>query len=342
MFLPRHSLGRIASELNLSATTVSRALSGKGRISASTRARILDHVRELDESAPGAQPTRFVMKRLIGLFTPWYSTGHGMLTSVSTSAVETLRSICEPRGYGVLFSSFGNPRQPTIADELLDKKLLAGLVLFRTRDEVKLSSDLPDPGLPHIYVYRNLVGTSLNYVGIDLQEAIELAVDHCLEIGGANLTLFCGDSSYPSHGTYKEHFFRLAGERGFAAGAEEMELCESDGYETAKRALSAQGGPRAIICASDRLAIGVVRAATELRKRIPKDVAIVSMDGTPPTAYIQPALTVVRIPWVEMFTMAGRLLMEIVEGNSPVRQAAVQLRCELIVRESSAGPRGRR
>lgn len=343
-FLPRHRLGDIAAELGISETTVSRALSGKGRVSQATRDRIIECVRRLDESAQRGN-VHPIMKRVIGLFTPWYSTGHGMRTSVSTSGIEVLRGVFEPRGYGVIFSSFGNPRQPTLGDDLLASRSLAGLVLFRTKEEENISAALPHRDLPHIFVSRNLHGTNLNYVGIDFPEAIGLAVRHCLDLDFEAIGLLSGDTSYPSHGAYRETFLRLLAKnklRRNDAWIQQAELSESAGYEAGKSLLGGQKPPRALICSSDRLAYGVLRAATDLRKRVPRDLAVISLDGTPQAAYTHPALTVVRIPWTEMFSMAGSLLLDMIEGTSGLRQAAVQLRCELIVRESTAAVRSRR
>ncbi len=330
-------MGDIARELGISETTVSRALSGKGRVSPATRERILERVRRLDEVA-GSEKLRPILKRMVGLFTPWYSTGHGMRTGVSTAAVEALRTVCEPRGYGVIFSSFGDPHQPTLGDDLLRSGSLAGLVLYRTQQERTLSAVLPRPGLPHVFVYRSLPGTGLNYVGIDFREAISLAVEHCLELGYRDLGLLSGDTAYPSHGAYRENFLRLLEQRGLeriVPWIRESELTESAGYEVAKRVLGGAAAPRALICCSDRLAFGVLRAAADLGKNVPRDLAVISLDGTPPTAYTQPALTVVRIPWSEMFTLAGKVLLEMIEGAPAVRQAAIQLGCELVVREST-------
>jgi LacI family transcriptional regulator len=121
---------------------------------------------------------------------------------------------------------------------------------------------------------------------------------------------------------------------------QEGPISEEAGYEAALRLLSTSA-PRALICCSDRLAFGVLRAAADLRKRIPRDVAVLTIDGTVQAAYTHPALTAIRIPWFEMFTIAAKLLLDMVEETPSVHQVAVRLRCELVVRESTAGARGR-
>jgi LacI family transcriptional regulator len=95
--------------------------------------------------------------------------------------------------------------------------------------------------------------------------------------------------------------------------------------------------PRAIICCSDRIAFGAVRAAHDLGKRVPRDVAVVTIDGTIQTAYTRPSLTAVQIPWHRMFTLAAKLLLKMIESGTSLRQLGVRLRCKLVVRESTWG-----
>jgi len=200
--LVRFTLIRIARDLGVSLTTVSRALSGTGRIGGATRRRIQEYVEKLQRETAPALPA--CMHRMVGLFVPWYSRSYGMQTSIAAGAQEAVRAVCEEKGYAVVYSSFGRREQPTVADELLGCGALAGLILYRTRDEQAIAQELK--GLPCIFVHRDLEGTGLNYVGIDFAEAMDLATGHCLELGFRELGLVCGNVSYPSHGGYRAAF----------------------------------------------------------------------------------------------------------------------------------------
>lgn len=339
--LVRYTLTQIARDLGLSLTTVSRALSGTGRVGEDTRRRIYRHAEELQRAAM-AIPAAPLASRLLGLFMPSYSVPLGMQTSIAVNAQESVQAVCEERGYGVVFGSFGKSRQPTVGDELLRTRALAGLILYRTRDEAGISRDLK--GLPHVFVYRNLEGTGLNYVGVDFGEVMQLAIDHCLEMGFGGLGLVCGDASYPSQKGYRRAFLAGVEQAGLPLEPhwmEEVDLSETQGYQAATRMLSGKARPRAIICCSDRLAFGVLCAAHDLGKRVPRDVAVASIDGTVQTAYTRPELTAVQIPWRDMFTLATKLLLELIEGSTAVRNLGAKLRCELVVRESTAGAAAR-
>lgn len=71
------------------------------------------------------------------------------------------------------------------------------------------------------------------------------------------------------------------------------------GYE-AGRALAADPGVTAVLCGNDDLALGVIRAMHEAGRPIPQSVSIVGFDDTPASAFFTPALTTVRLDFVEL------------------------------------------
>jgi LacI family transcriptional regulator len=101
----------------------------------------------------------------------------------------------------------------------------------------------------------------------------------------------------------------------------------------------------AVFAANDHMALGVLRAAHRLGKRVPEDLAVVGYDNMPEAEFFWPALTSVRQRLVEIGRMAIRTLHGIVEAKregQPVPVAGVQtLSPELVVRESTLGYQAR-
>jgi DNA-binding LacI/PurR family transcriptional regulator len=97
----------------------------------------------------------------------------------------------------------------------------------------------------------------------------------------------------------------------------------------------------AIFVANDEMALGVLRAAHRLGKRIPEDLAVVGYDNMPEVPYFWPALTSVRPRLLEVGKLAIQTLHGIVEAkrnNYEIATPEVQtLSPELIVRESTVG-----
>jgi LacI family transcriptional regulator len=97
----------------------------------------------------------------------------------------------------------------------------------------------------------------------------------------------------------------------------------------------------AVFVANDEMALGVLRAAHRLGKRIPEDLAVVGYDNMPEVPYFWPALSSVRPHLLEMGRIAIQTLHTMVEAkrnNQEVSTPEVQtISPELIVRESSVG-----
>lgn len=104
------------------------------------------------------------------------------------------------------------------------------------------------------------------------------------------------------------------------------------GYEAMKLMLQ-EGAPlpRAIFVASDPMAIGVIRALTEIGKRVPEDVAVVGFDDIDMAAYVNPALTTIRVQPEVMGRIGVRMLMYPYDPNVPVQ---VVMPYQLVIRES--------
>ncbi|WP_349261505.1 LacI family DNA-binding transcriptional regulator [Actinocrinis sp.] len=105
------------------------------------------------------------------------------------------------------------------------------------------------------------------------------------------------------------------------------------GYQ-AGRTLARDPGVSAILCGNDDLALGVIRAMHEAGRSIPESVSVVGFDNAPQSAFYTPALTTVRMDFVELGRACFTLLHGEIEGTAPIVPHAVG-RPELIVRESA-------
>ena len=113
------------------------------------------------------------------------------------------------------------------------------------------------------------------------------------------------------------------------------EFSEQWGYRGARRILSQDDPPDAIICGNDLIAIGVLTAAGELGVRIPEDLAVTGYDDIDLARICRRALTTVRQPVPELTRQAIDLLLaRLEEPARPATQAFLQTK--LIVRASTA------
>ncbi|MET1006311.1 MAG: substrate-binding domain-containing protein, partial [Propionibacteriaceae bacterium] len=109
----------------------------------------------------------------------------------------------------------------------------------------------------------------------------------------------------------------------------------AEGERGALAVLGTTPRPTALICLSDRLAEGALRAAATLGLRVPQDVSVVGFDDAPHLA-AQLGLTTVRQPSRLKGERAAQTLLSVLDGSAADRRC--ELGTELVVRTSTAPP----
>jgi LacI family transcriptional regulator len=113
------------------------------------------------------------------------------------------------------------------------------------------------------------------------------------------------------------------------------------GFRAADRLLALPDRPTAIFAANDQMALGVYEAVRRRGMRVPEDVSVVGFDDLPETRWSSPPLTTVHQPLAEMGLLAARTVLRLVNGER-IESPRVELATDLVVRDSTAPPRGAR
>ena len=160
------------------------------------------------------------------------------------------------------------------------------------------------------------------------------ATGHLLGLGHRSVFHIAGPADGP------EPRSRLAGWRDAlrAAGADVPGAMIGDGspevgYELGRR-LAMRGDVTAIFVATDQMALGVLHALFEARRRVPDEVSVVGFGGTPEGEFFSPPLTTIRQNFNEIGRRGAELLRAGIEAG---RLSAVQelIPAELILRAST-------
>jgi DNA-binding LacI/PurR family transcriptional regulator len=161
------------------------------------------------------------------------------------------------------------------------------------------------------------------------------ATRHLLELGHHSVFHIAGHLDAHEPGS------RLAGWRDtlLAAGAEVHAAMAGDGspergYELGRR-LAARRDVTAIFAASDQMALGVLRALSEARRRVPEDVSVVGFGGMPEGEFFSPPLTTIRQNFTEMGRRGAELLRSEIEAGR-LGRVHETIPAELILRASTA------
>lgn len=212
---------------------------------------------------------------------------------------------------------------------------LSGLHSDSTLDPSRYQR-LSSRGVPFVLINGFNEHVNAPFISPDDRAAADMAVRHLEDLGHRRIGLAIGPTRYvPS--ARKEQGFKAA-----LPGAEEEGLIQRtlftvEGGHAAGGALLDRGCT-GIVCGSDPMALGVIRAARERGLRVPEDVSVVGFDDSPLIAFTDPPLTTVRQPVRAMATAAVGALLEAV-GGTPVQRTEYVFQPELVVRGSTGqGP----
>jgi LacI family transcriptional regulator, repressor for deo operon, udp, cdd, tsx, nupC, and nupG len=331
----------VARHAKVSAATVSRVLSSPERVSESTRARVNNAVSETGYTINQAartlrmQRAKTILTAMPGIGNPFYST---ILDAVVTTAAS--------RGYGVLVTGrLGDDPARWLADYFQSNRA-DGLLLFDGFLDTRRLHAIAGANiqLPLVAAYDELPDPRINSVITDNLQAAERAVQHLYGLGHRNI----GHISGPSRNTFPNE--RLVGYRKamfehrlevrddwIFAGDYNME----SGRAAAGYFKSLKEMPTAIFSGNDEMAIGLISALHKAGIECPRDVSVIGFDDISISEHYAPPLTTMRQPREKIGRIATETLINILEGNvvspDPLR---VILQSELIVRESTAPPRG--
>lgn len=181
------------------------------------------------------------------------------------------------------------------------------------------------------------------FVSPDDRAAMRLAVVHLAELGHTRVGLAVGPGRFVPVQRKIEGFRAGLREQLGLTAQESQELVQHslftlEGGQAAAAALIDRGCT-AVVCASDMMALGAVRAARQRGLDVPGDFSVIGFDDSPLIAFTDPPLTTVRQPVKAMGQVAVGALLEEMVGTPPPRTEFVFMP-ELVVRGStSAGPR---
>lgn len=193
--------------------------------------------------------------------------------------------------------------------------------------------------LPIVMINGYVTGIAAPFVSCDDRESAELAVAHLVALGHRRIGLITGpDRFVPVQrkvAGWKSAMTRLAGlAEGELDDLAELSLFGVEGGEAAAGRLI-ERGVTGIVCGSDLMALGAVRAARQRGLTVPGDVSVVGYDDSPLMAFTDPPLTTVRQPVIAMAVAAVRALVDEIQ-RPPAPHSEYLFRPELVVRGSTA------
>src|SRR5690606_9367724 len=192
--------------------------------------------------------------------------------------------------------------------------------------------------LPIVLVNGYVEGIEAPFISPDEAVAAELAVAHLASLGHRRIGLISGPERYLLV-QRKLMGWRRAMTELLGADPTELDSLVSLSLFGVEGGAAAAGrlldrGVTGIVCGSDLMALGAIRAARQRGLVVPRDVSVVGYDDSPLIAFTDPPLTTVRQPVQAMASAAVRALLDEIRGQ-PAPRSEFVFPPELVVRAST-------
>lgn len=337
------TLDDLAARLDVSAATVSRALNGRSGVSRQLQEEILRVASDAGYVTPSA---RRVPQNRAGASTPVIGVIVPELENpVFPAFASVMTTMLVEQGFLPMLCS---QSVPGVSEDtwlsLLTAHGATGAIVVSgmhadTHADTARYHRLRDAGIGLVLVNGQRPDLDATFVSVDDASAVGIAVDHLVSLGHRRVGLALGPERYVPVIRKAKGFKRALARHGDAVDREPLithSIFSLEGGFLAAGELLDQGAT-ALICASDVMALGAIRAAHSRGLEVPNHVSIVGFDDSHFSAHVDPALTTVRQPVRAMATTSVRALIE--ELRNGVRTTSELLFApELVVRGSTTAP----
>ncbi|WP_085506075.1 LacI family DNA-binding transcriptional regulator [Thalassobacillus devorans] len=327
----------IAKLAGVSVTTVSRALNGYSDVNANTRQKIEQIAKEIEYS-PNALARSLVMKKTktIGLLVSGLSR-EGSKDNIVFDVLTGINEYCGEMDYDlVLFNTNSSKQKEKTYTQLCRERRVDGVIVQGIKKDDPYLIEIFESDIPCVLIDVPLENETTGYVTTDNVDGTFRAVQHLSGLGHINIAMVNG---------HDQAFVSQERLRGFELGMQKRNLpirrewivngeyTELKAEQVTLELLTAFPEITAIVSASDLMALGVMRAARQLNRKIPDDLSLVGYDDITLAAYVSPALTTIAQDTFRMGFTAADLLVGILQGTETNRVKIIDN--ELKVRQTT-------
>ncbi len=326
----------LAKALKLSPATVSRGLKNHPAVKKVTRVRILDMAKVMGyQRNQFARNLRVRHTNTIGVIVPRLD------SYVMSAIISGMEKVAQARGYSLLISQ---------SQESAEKEQSNVRTMFNSRVDgllLSLSSNTEDlshldaffqkriPVILFDRVVRHPLSTSIS---IDNVRAGYDVTRHLIEQGCSRIVHIGGSIKRDVYSDRLEGYRAALQESGMIIDNSLVfhnELKEDDGINVARAILELDPMPDGIFASNDTTAAACIKILKENGLSIPGDIAVAGFNEDPVSRVIEPQLTTIHYPGLDMGELAARTMIDAIRGQHSASLNNLILRHQLVVRNST-------
>lgn len=332
------SIREVAKRLNISITTVSRALDGYDDVAERTRQLVKKTAREMGYVPnPAARQLRRQRADTIGYILP--ASVPKFSDPFFSEFITGLGDESTTCNFDLLISSAASDSIPERQryEGWVNSRKVNGVVLNRMRLHDWRVQYLAGTDLPFVSMERSLDKSDHPSVEVDSQAGFKKLVAYLAGKGHRRIAYIGGQRELKIQadrfGGYKKAL-EAAGIAFDPKLVAEGDTTRQGGYQAAQRLLALDPLPTAITCINDLTAIGVLHAASERGLKVGRDLAVAGFDGIAESEFTSPPLTTLNQPVYEIARNLVKMLIAMIQDQS-MDQKPVHIQPELLIREST-------
>lgn len=326
----------IAEALNVSATTVSRALNDHFSIGKKTTQAVKNLAREM-----GYRPNiiasglRKNETNAIGVIVSWIN------RPFISSLISGIEAVADQAGYNVIISQSNDSFEKEVTKaQTLYASRVEGLIVSLAMDTKSYDHFYPyqQNNIPIVFVDRVSFEMETDKVIINNFDAAFTATEHLIEMGCKRIAHFAGAQHRNIYKERQDGYLHAL--RKYNLPVDEQLILHSnlsmeEGWKGTKHLLGLSNPPDAIFSANDSAAVSAIQCAKELGIRIPEALAVVGFNNDRISSIIEPPLTTINHPAIDMGKIAAQQVLKQKKNREMVQSETVLLKTDLIIRASS-------
>ena len=323
----------VAAHSGVSHQTVSRVLNNHVNVSQKTRAKVLEAMTGLGYApnlaaralSNGKTTTIGVLSYDSALFGP-------------ATRLHAVQRAARDIGYAVTLATTKGVDESTVANGIqeLIHSGVDGIILITPLTGGSVLKAEVLGGIPCVTVVGDILKDTPS-VNVDQLLGAKKAVDYLISLGHKNIGHISGPKTWYEASERREGWRKALEGAGLAKGPLIYgDWSAESGYQAIK-AIIKKGDTTAVFVANDAMALGVLKALSELRIKVPQHMSVVGFDDIPEAEFLIPGLTTIRQDFVEVGKRSVELLMDLI-GKKERDSYQIAIKPELIVRMSTSSP----
>ena len=319
----RATIFEVAEAAGVSITTVSHVFSGKRRVNAQTRSRVLETAARLSYS-PSSTAQALATGRNFALALQVSFTGEALiLNPFFASLLPTLSLAAVERGYSFVYVPPSEEGR-SFVEPLLGERRIDGAVLVDPELGDPFVEAIRKAGLPFVTIGRLLDGSSDVWVDNDHASICTTVAEHLAAAGFERPALLTIETDVSYGADY------VAGFRHAFPDSRQVVVAEAFSAQAATRAaaaaLAGDEAPDAFFCIHDQLALGVEPAIEGAGLRVGRDVGVVAVGDSVIAQQAHVPLSSVNVATERFGPATVALLDELITGGRPTTPVVIPAR----------------